>query len=83
VPSLVTLLSREFAFLVVVGLLAAVPITIYGMNLWLEPFPYRTAIEWWVFGVAGLAALGIALGTVSYHAQKVASDDLVASLRNE
>ena len=83
VPSLVTLLSREFALLVLVGLVVAVPATVYGLNLWLEPFPYRTDIAWWVFALSGMAALAIALVTVGYQANKAASGDLVSSLRNE
>ncbi len=83
VPSLIGLLTREFAILVGVGLVIAVPSTIYGLNAWLEPFPYRIEIAWWVFAVSGMAALVIALLTVGYQAAKVASADPVSSLRYE
>jgi len=83
VSSLIGLLSREFAALVLVGLVVAIPMTIYGLGKWLEPFPYKIEIAWWVFGLAGLAAMAIALLTVGYQAAKVALADPVTSLRYE
>ena len=53
------------------------------MNNWLEDFPYRVNISWWVFGMATLAALGIALVTVSFQAIKTAIANPVKSLRTE
>jgi putative ABC transport system permease protein len=81
--SIIRLLSKEFVVLVLFGLVLAVPATIYGMNRWLEPFPYRVDVAWWVFGLVGLGALAIALLTVGYQAAKVASADPVTSLRYE
>jgi putative ABC transport system permease protein len=53
------------------------------MNKWLQNFEYRTAISWWVFVLAGLAAVLIALLTVSYQAIKAAIANPVKSLRTE
>jgi len=53
------------------------------MNKWLEDFAYRINIQWWVFIVAGIAALFIALATVSFQAIKAALANPVKSLRTE
>jgi len=82
-PSLVGLLSKEFAVLVVVGLVISVPGVLFGLGQWLDAFPYRIDIAWWVFLVSGLAALLIALLTVGYQALRAAASDPVRSLRYE
>jgi putative ABC transport system permease protein len=53
------------------------------MNQWLQNFAYRTPFSWWIFGVAALAALLIALFTVSFHAIKAAISNPVKALRSE
>jgi putative ABC transport system permease protein len=53
------------------------------MTGWLRDFDYRVSINWWVFALAGLAAMLIALATVSYHAIKAALVNPVESLRSE
>lgn len=83
VPSIVGLLSKEFAVLVVVGLALSVPGVFFGLGRWLEAFPYRIDVAWWVFLVSGLAALAIALLTVGYQALRAAGSDPVKSLRYE
>jgi putative ABC transport system permease protein len=82
-PSLVGLLSKEFAVLVVVGLVLSIPAVIYGLGNWLDAFPYHIDIAWWVFLVSGMAALLIALMTVGYQALRAASSNPVNSLRTE
>ncbi|GHB75496.1 ABC transporter permease [Persicitalea jodogahamensis] len=83
VASVVLLLTRNFVGLVALALLVASPIAWYFMNQWLEGFAYRIDIAWWVFGVAGLLALGIALVTVSFQALKAGLMNPVKSLRSE
>jgi putative ABC transport system permease protein len=77
------MLSKEFIKLVVIASLIAFPIAWWAMNKWLQSFAYRIDISWWVFAVAGLAALMIALITVSYQAIKAAIANPVKSLRTE
>ncbi len=77
------LLSRDFIKLVLIAVFIASPVAWYFMNKWLEEFAYRTSISWWIFVVAGLAALLIALATVSFQAIKAAIANPVKSLRNE
>lgn len=69
--------------LVVIGILIAVPIAWFVMHLWLQDFAYRIPIQWWVFVLAGIAVLLIALLTVSYQAVKAAIASPVKSLRTE
>jgi putative ABC transport system permease protein len=83
VGSVVQLLSKEFLVLVIIAALIAFPLGWWAMNKWLEDFAYRIHIAWWVFPVAGLAALLIALLTVSFQAIKAALANPVKSLRTE
>jgi putative ABC transport system permease protein len=53
------------------------------MNRWLQDFAYKITIEWWVFALAGLVAVGIALLTVSFQSVKAALMNPVNSLRSE
>ena len=81
--NIVGLLSRNFLVLVVIASAIAFPIAWWAMNNWLEDFPYRVNISWWVFGIALIAALLIALITVSFQAIKAALTNPVKSLRTE
>ncbi|MEZ0610847.1 ABC transporter permease [Fibrella sp. WM1] len=83
VPSIITLLSKDFLRLVVLSILIASPLAWYAMSQWLQDFKYRIDIEWWVFALAGLLAIGIALLTVSFQSIKAALMDPVKSLRAE
>ena len=80
---IVGLLSKNFLVLVLIASLIAFPIAWWAMNSWLKDFPYRVNISWWVFGIAIIAALGIALLTVSFQAIKAALANPVKSLRTE
>lgn len=83
IPNLVGLLSRDFLKLVLIALLIASPLAWYLMNAWLEDFAYRIDIQWWVFVLAGVLAVGIAFLTVSFQSIKAALNDPVDSLRSE
>lgn len=83
VTSLVALLTKDFLKLVGVALLIASPLAGYVMNRWLQDFAYRITIEWWVFALAGLLVVGIALLTVSFQSIKAALVNPVQSLRSE
>ena len=83
VLGIVALLSKDFAKLVILGLLVAAPLAYYGMDEWLSGFAYRIEIGWWMFALAGAVALLVALGTVSYHALKAALSNPVEALRYE
>ena len=83
IGSLFMLLSKEFLFFVTLALLIASPIAWFAMTKWLENYAYKTAITWWMFGMAGVAAIMIALLTVSFQAIKAALANPVKSLRTE
>ncbi len=83
VSALVLLLSKNFAILVSIATVLAIPIAWYGMSRWLEYFEYRVELHWWIFTVAGMAAMAIAISTVSYQAMKAATADPVKALRTE
>ncbi|AKD57629.1 ABC transporter permease [Spirosoma radiotolerans] len=78
-----SLFSIDFVKLVLVALLIASPVAWYFMSKWLADFPYKIDIEWWMFMLAGLLAVGIALVTVSFQSIKAALMNPVQSLRSE
>ncbi len=83
VINVVSLLSKDFLKLVLAALLIAVPIGWYAMNRWLQDFAYQIHIKWWVFPLAGLLAIIIALVTISFQSIKAALANPVKSLRSE
>ncbi|MBA4056290.1 MAG: ABC transporter permease, partial [Marivirga sp.] len=83
VHNIVTLLSKDFIKLVIVSILIATPISWYAMNRWLEGFAYRMIVQPWIFVLAGLAALAVAVFTISYQSLKSARMNPASSLKNE
>jgi putative ABC transport system permease protein len=83
VSNIVNLLSRDFLTLVFISFFIAAPVAWYFMHRWLSDFAYRINISWWVFAIACLMAVLIALLTVSYQAIRSAVASPVKSLRAE
>ena len=83
VSGVTTLLSRDFIKPVLIALIIASPIAWIAMNKWLEDFAYRIEIQWWMFVLAGLLTISIALVTVSWQAIRAAVANPVDSLRDE
>jgi putative ABC transport system permease protein len=83
VTGITGLLSKEFLKLVVISFFIAAPVAWYGMYKWLQEYPYRITIQWWVFVLAGLGAISIAFLTVSFQAVKAALANPIKSLRTE
>jgi putative ABC transport system permease protein len=83
VGSIVTLLSKDFLKLVGIALVIAVPLAWYAMDKWLQDFTYRITVQWWIFAIAGMLALLIALLTISFQSIKAALANPVKSLRSE
>lgn len=79
----VILLSKDFLKLVGLSAVVAFPIAWWAMHNWLQDFAYRVSIEWWVFVLAGVLAVVIALCTVSFQAVKAAIANPAKSLRTE
>ena len=83
VSEVMILLNRDFVKWVAIAFVIATPIAYYAMHRWLENFAYKTELSWWIFALAGLLALGIALLTVSYQSYKAAIRNPIESLRYE
>jgi putative ABC transport system permease protein len=83
VSGIATLLSKDFVKLVFIAIIIGVPIAWWTMNKWMENFASRTEINWWMFALAGLIAIFIALVSVSFQAIKAAMANPVKSLRTE
>jgi ABC-type antimicrobial peptide transport system permease subunit len=77
------LLSGEFLRLVFLSLLIATPLAWLAMNKWLQDYAYHTELRWWMFGLAGGAAVVVALVTVGWQAIRAALANPVKSLRAE
>ena len=83
VGSIIGLLSKDFLKLVAIAILLASPAAWWAMNQWLQNFAYKIDIEWWMFGLAGIMAVVIALLTVSFQSIKAALVNPIKSLRSE
>jgi putative ABC transport system permease protein len=81
--NLASLLSKDFLKLVFIANGIAFPIAWWATNKWLQEYAYHIDVQWWVFVIAGIIAIGIALVTVSYQAIKAAIANPVKSLRTE
>jgi len=83
VSGITRLLSREFLILVGLSAVIAFPVAWIAMSSWLDQFHYRISMQWWVFVAAALAALFIAMATISFQSVKAALMNPVRSLRSE
>ncbi|MBX9781789.1 MAG: ABC transporter permease [Chitinophagaceae bacterium] len=83
VTNITAMLSKDFVKLVLIAAVIAFPVSWYVMRKWLQDFAYRINISWWVFALAGVAVLLIALATVSFQAIKAAIANPIKSLRTE
>jgi len=83
VSEISVLLNRDFIKWVAIAFGIACPVSWYAMNRWLENFAYKTTLSWWIFALAGVIALGIALFTVSWQTWRAASRNPVEALRYE
>ena len=67
ISEILIMLNIDFIKWVAIAFVIATPIAYYAMNKWLENFAYKTTLSWWIFALAGVLALGIALLTVSWQ----------------
>jgi putative ABC transport system permease protein len=83
VTNIVSMFSMDFLKLILLAFVIASPAAYYFMHQWLQDFAYRINISWWVFVLSVLAAMFIALVTISFQAIKAAIANPVKSLRTE
>jgi ABC-type antimicrobial peptide transport system permease subunit len=83
VAGITGLLSKDFILLVLIASLVAFPVAWLAMHKWLQSYAYRIDISWWVFAVAGISAIIIALVTISFQSVKAALMNPVKNLRTE
>ncbi len=81
--SIILLLSKEFAYLVLIANVIAWPVAYFAVGDWLQSFAYRVDVAWWVLALAGVTTLFIALGTVGYQALRAALSNPIEALRYE
>ena len=77
------MLSKDFLKLVIISCFIAVPIAYFVMNGWLQEYPYRVILKWWIFALAIVGAMLVTVLTVSFQAIKAARANPVKSLRTE
>ncbi len=83
VTEILSMINKDFIKWVVIGFIVACPASYYAMQKWLENFAYKTTLSWWIFALAGILALGIALLTVSWQSLRAATRNPVEALRYE
>jgi putative ABC transport system permease protein len=83
VSEIMFMLNKDFIKWLIVAFVIATPVAWYAMHKWLENFAYKTTLSWWIFALAGLLALGIALLTVSWQSWRAATRNPVEALRYE
>jgi putative ABC transport system permease protein len=83
VSEIIALMSKNYIWWIVISFIAACPPAILIISKWLQNFAYRAEMSWWIFGLAGTIALGIALLTVTWQSWKVATKNPVDALRYE
>ncbi|MEM1325699.1 MAG: ABC transporter permease [Bacteroidota bacterium] len=83
VTGIVALLSKDFIRLVLIAFLLTIPVAYYFVQNWLDDFTYHIDLKWWLFAIAGLVAIGVALFTVSVQSVRAALANPVKSLRSE
>jgi predicted permease len=83
VPKVVFLLSTEFLVLVILSMIIAIPASWYFMDQWLQDYAYRTQLSWWIFAIAAVIVMIIAILTVSYQAIKTGLTNPAEALRYE
>ena len=83
VSEILGLLNQSFVKWVLIAFVIATPLSFYAMSKWLENFAYKTNVSWWIFALAGIMALGVALFTVSWHSWRAATRNPVEALRYE
>ncbi|MDF9799007.1 putative ABC transport system permease protein [Catalinimonas alkaloidigena] len=83
VLSIVSIMSKDFSRLVIISFLVSAPIAWWLLNMYLERYPIRTEVAWWIFPITGLFALTFALIVVTTQSLKAAQANPVNSLRSE
>jgi putative ABC transport system permease protein len=83
INEVLTMLNAEFLIWVAVSFIFATPFSWYFMHKWLQTFAYKTELSWWIFALAGVIALIIALLTVSWQSWRAATQNPVEALRYE
>jgi len=83
IVQVLTLLNIDFVKWVGLAFLIALPVSWYAMNKWLEGFAYKTTMSWWIFALAGISALIIALLTVTWQSFRAAVANPVDALKEE
>jgi putative ABC transport system permease protein len=83
ISEILAILNKDFVKWVAIAFVIATPVAYYAMSKWLENFAYKTNLSWWIFALAGVLALGVALLTVSFQSWKAATRNPVEALRYE
>jgi len=83
IPQVMVLLNKVFVIWVAIAFVIACPVAWFTMNKWLQNFAYKTQLSWWIFALAGILALLIALLTVSWQSWRAANKNPAESIRYE
>jgi putative ABC transport system permease protein len=83
ISEILFMLNKDFIKWVLASCMLAFPVAWYIANRWLESFAYRTGLSWWIFALAGILTVGVAVLTVSWQSWNAAARNPVEALRYE
>lgn len=83
VSEMIMMLNAYFLKWIILAIIISIPLSWYAMNQWLQQFAYKIELSWWIFGLAGIITLGIALLTVIWQSWRAATSNPVEALRFE
>jgi putative ABC transport system permease protein len=83
VPEILTMLNRDYIKWLIIAFIISAPFSWFALHTWLRNFAYKTQLSWWIFALAGLLALVIALVTVSWQSWRAATRNPVEALHYE
>ena len=83
IPEVMIMLNKNFVKWVAIAIVIAAPIAWFALHKWLQKFAYKTELSWWIFAIAGLIALFIAMLTITWQSWRAATRNPVEALRYE
>ncbi len=83
VSDILIMLNKDFVKWIFIAFVIATPVSYYAISKWLQNFAYQTSLSWWIFILAGLITLCIALITINWQSWRSATRNPIEALRYE
>lgn len=80
---IIRILTADFLRMVVLAVIIAFPLSAWGINQWLQGYPYRINLQWWMYGLAGILVVGVAILAIGWQTLQAAKNNPVTSLKSQ